>query len=325
MNMRFQKVNGRCAKVLGALLGVVSALLVASCADSRVPSTDADGQSHWLQRCVASSECGEYECICGTCTRACSGNAACVVKGEEAVCKSAEELASADRCEGDPALIAVCAARDDGATAEGSGGTGAVGSGVVGSGGRGAVGSSGTSGDDTPGGGIASAARGSGGNSGGPVHSLSFTPDIDPPRLDCAGLSAEAWPAGVELLHTFGEVAMLTADDTTVYGATLGNVLEDEPVWRYREPAGPVEPLLSPAFAPHPIVIDGDELFFGQQYGWSKVTLSTGQQTMHFSDPTLQYIGPSTLDGAYLYWVSMHNEGTLEARLTSSTSSGPIA
>jgi hypothetical protein len=39
--------------------------------------TASDGQSHWLQACQSSTECGDAACLCGVCSRGCSADAEC--------------------------------------------------------------------------------------------------------------------------------------------------------------------------------------------------------------------------------------------------------
>ena len=50
--------------------------LCAACAKSKSPS--AGTNTNWLKECKASADCnGNAECLCGSCTLPCSGDAAC--------------------------------------------------------------------------------------------------------------------------------------------------------------------------------------------------------------------------------------------------------
>ena len=109
------------------------------------------GTSNTFLSCERDSACGELQCICGACTKSCSGNSDCGGLGPKAVCvtASAERTAlctpsavpakgfcaptcrSSSDCEaGHPCLAGVCsphAASTDASTADSGGGSGAGG------------------------------------------------------------------------------------------------------------------------------------------------------------------------------------------------------
>ena len=50
-------------------------LLLSACGGDR---PEVGGETHWLRACRADAECGsELQCVCGSCTRACAGDASC--------------------------------------------------------------------------------------------------------------------------------------------------------------------------------------------------------------------------------------------------------
>ena len=59
-----------------------SSLLLALCLSifacgKAVPNTGTDSATHWLSRCSTDGECGALDCICGTCTTACTDPSSC--------------------------------------------------------------------------------------------------------------------------------------------------------------------------------------------------------------------------------------------------------
>ncbi len=59
--------------VWGALS--LGALLLASSCQTDSPQTGS--QTNWLRACDSSSECGDFSCLCGTCTVSCDASSAC--------------------------------------------------------------------------------------------------------------------------------------------------------------------------------------------------------------------------------------------------------
>jgi hypothetical protein len=86
--------RGFCTLFLGALLMAVCA----SCSSKRGPQVG--GETHWLAACTQDEECGgtDLSCVCGTCTRACSGDAACA-GGRDAACFDVNSPLLLQRCE----------------------------------------------------------------------------------------------------------------------------------------------------------------------------------------------------------------------------------
>lgn len=60
----------------------------------------AGGESHWLAQCANDGDCGggDLRCVCGTCTRACSTDAACA-GGKAASCYNTSSPLLLQRCE----------------------------------------------------------------------------------------------------------------------------------------------------------------------------------------------------------------------------------
>ena len=67
-------------------------LVVLGACDRPGPSTDS--KSNWLRECTTDRECADsLSCICGVCTMACTGAAACDRSGADAACVDAAEAA----------------------------------------------------------------------------------------------------------------------------------------------------------------------------------------------------------------------------------------
>src|SRR6478609_4961915 len=85
-----------------------SSLLLALCLSifacgKTVPSTGTDSATHWLSRCSTDAECGGLDCICGTCTTACTDPSSCPQAAiarcgptTEASCGSSESICVAE-------------------------------------------------------------------------------------------------------------------------------------------------------------------------------------------------------------------------------------
>jgi hypothetical protein len=79
----------------------VACLLFALCSScSRKLGPQVGGETHWLAACAHDDECGgtDLSCVCGTCTRACSGDAACT-GGREAACFDPNSPLLLQRCQ----------------------------------------------------------------------------------------------------------------------------------------------------------------------------------------------------------------------------------
>ncbi len=85
----------------------------ASCSANRSSESEFGGETHWLAACAADDECqsADLSCTCGTCTRACSGDAA-GAGGGGAACVDTSSPLLVQRCKGRGAssLPAVCLA-----------------------------------------------------------------------------------------------------------------------------------------------------------------------------------------------------------------------
>jgi O-glycosyl hydrolase len=64
-------------------------------------------QTNWLRLCEASAECGDLECLCGTCTRACEADSACA-EGELGTCAGADTSGAIALCGGVAPSSGVC-------------------------------------------------------------------------------------------------------------------------------------------------------------------------------------------------------------------------
>lgn len=72
-------------------------LVVLGACDRPGPSTDS--KSNWLRECTTDRECADsLSCICGVCTMACTGAAACDRSGADAACVDAAEAALPPAC-----------------------------------------------------------------------------------------------------------------------------------------------------------------------------------------------------------------------------------
>lgn len=89
---------------------VVAALAVSTVygCGAHVEGGNTGSETHWLQACDSDSDCGQYSCLCGVCTRGCESNAQCEEPGgPDATCADKGEHA----CDGD-APAQICIARD---------------------------------------------------------------------------------------------------------------------------------------------------------------------------------------------------------------------
>jgi glucuronoarabinoxylan endo-1,4-beta-xylanase len=93
-----------------ALLALVS-VLIAACSPERGPQTGS--QTNWLTACRSDTECGDLECLCGTCTASCDAEADCAdLTG--ASCVPAEDAGAIALCGGcAPAHAGFCLQRCD--------------------------------------------------------------------------------------------------------------------------------------------------------------------------------------------------------------------
>lgn len=81
---------------LAVLVGLALAYAVA-CSGRATQGIRQNSQTHWLERCDTSADCGTLECSCGICTRECGATGACSSLGASAVCAA---LSSSNVCGG---------------------------------------------------------------------------------------------------------------------------------------------------------------------------------------------------------------------------------
>jgi len=68
------KLHSKLAAAAGLLMA--ACLMVFSCGKA-LSNAGTDSATHWLLRCSSEAECGPLQCICGTCTKACTEPSAC--------------------------------------------------------------------------------------------------------------------------------------------------------------------------------------------------------------------------------------------------------
>ncbi len=103
----FREPSGRfhAAQAMSLALLAVSSLTV-GCKSEGPPSTSS--QTNWLVSCQSSSECGDLECVCGTCTLDCSTMRSCA-ELEGATCVAANSPGAVALCGGVSSPADVCA------------------------------------------------------------------------------------------------------------------------------------------------------------------------------------------------------------------------
>ncbi|HVU01418.1 MAG TPA: hypothetical protein VHE30_06685 [Polyangiaceae bacterium] len=82
--------QSRALRALRALFGGMAAIVLVGAAPSCGGSTAApgtDSNTHWLDQCQTSSDCGGLECRCGVCTAACAVSGDCTRFSADAVCE----------------------------------------------------------------------------------------------------------------------------------------------------------------------------------------------------------------------------------------------
>lgn len=80
------------------------------------PTSSTDGKTSWLHACDATAQCaGGLVCICGVCTKPCTGSAECSSLGPTAVCGSGNDLTAV--CGSDRPSTGLCVAGSEGGTA----------------------------------------------------------------------------------------------------------------------------------------------------------------------------------------------------------------
>jgi hypothetical protein len=77
---------------LGLVLGG-ALVLGPSCGGTTGSGTDSN--THWLERCSDSEDCGGLECLCGVCTKRCDSGSPCTEFSGPAVCESLSRCADA--------------------------------------------------------------------------------------------------------------------------------------------------------------------------------------------------------------------------------------
>ncbi len=92
------------------ILGCALLFSISSSCSSQSPRLGS--QTNWLRLCVSSSECGDLECICGTCTRPCESDDICDVGGLGA-CVATTTPATVGMCAGESQKDAICLPRCD--------------------------------------------------------------------------------------------------------------------------------------------------------------------------------------------------------------------
>jgi hypothetical protein len=285
------------------------ALTLFACAATE--PTTPNGQSHWLRQCTSMDECGELSCVCGVCTTLCANDAGCnELDHEGALCRSAEQLGTADACERGHAAVSMCVSsceRDRDCADVAAGLACETGLCVL------AV---------TTDAGPSSDARASseGDASSPPEPPATASPDGGEPEplqdagpappallVDCEKLRTQSLPAGIEQVFSseFGG-ELLAADEDAVYAGTAGRI------WRVPVDVTSAEDLvqLGGAGAVQTLLADGGELFFGTGATsladlpvMGKVTLADGSRVNLAREPTISNITSIFVARDLVYWL----------------------
>src|SRR5690606_27318194 len=80
-------------------------LLLGVACSSGGPQTGS--QTNWLKSCQTSEECGEFACLCGTCTVSCEQDQNCG-EGGAAVCVASTDRGAVAACDGNPPQRGMC-------------------------------------------------------------------------------------------------------------------------------------------------------------------------------------------------------------------------
>jgi hypothetical protein len=88
-------------------------VFITSCGSSDAPVSGS--QTNWLKLCETSSECGDLECFCGTCTVACAGAGECADL-EGGACVGPDDVGAIAACDGMLPSRSLCLPRCDGAS-----------------------------------------------------------------------------------------------------------------------------------------------------------------------------------------------------------------
>ncbi len=89
------------------LLALVALAALGGCSPNNDYQT-GDSQTNWLRQCHSDDQCGDLQCLCGVCTRACTGADSCGdMPGAE--CVSASEAGATAQCSGSqPPVAGLC-------------------------------------------------------------------------------------------------------------------------------------------------------------------------------------------------------------------------
>ncbi len=93
------------------LLAAITCLALALGCSTEKQEPITSSQTHWLQKCEKTSECGDLECQCGVCTLPCTSDDACSSLGDDATCT---ETSGIDACESGSSGEICLQACDDG-------------------------------------------------------------------------------------------------------------------------------------------------------------------------------------------------------------------
>jgi hypothetical protein len=244
----------------------------------------------------------------------CSSDTACDgLGGEDALCRSAEQLRTADACEGGHAAVSICVP-----SCERDQDCAAVTAGLVCESGACVLAAT------TGAGPIRDASAATDADARSPSDpredaatalpdsgALEPLPDAGPPSpallADCDGLRTQSLPAGIEQVFAseFGG-ELLAADEDALYGGTGGRL------WRVPVGATSAEDLaeLGDAGGVQVLLVDGGELFFGTAAGSiantpgvGKVTLADGSRVNLAREPTINAITSIFVAGDVVYWL----------------------
>lgn len=96
-----------------ALLGGALAICASQLAACEPATPRVGSQTNWLHACNTAEDCGDLECVCGTCTVSCESDDECGSVNAEASCVPADDPGAIALCGGYAPPSSVCLARCD--------------------------------------------------------------------------------------------------------------------------------------------------------------------------------------------------------------------
>ncbi len=108
-------------KIRNALFWIVASVAFVAAPSCSPGAPQTGSQTNWLSHCETSADCGELECVCGTCTTTCSEDADCASTPGSSSCVAKSETGAAAACDGEAPSFGLCLPRcDEGACESGA-------------------------------------------------------------------------------------------------------------------------------------------------------------------------------------------------------------